>query len=112
MHNLLTHASCQLDIATRCEDFCMLRRLLRVTALVLKFVALLKLKAKGDDEVMPTISAADITNSELTWIKLSQAFVHREEFNVWHQQFILFCDKDGVWRCKGRLHHANLPETS
>ena len=72
VHNLLTHASCHLDVVIRCEDFNTLKRLLQVTAVVSRFIALLRSRVKGE-EVMATISTADITNSELKWIKLSQA---------------------------------------
>ena len=30
-------------------------------------------------------------------------------FKIWQQQFGLFCDELGVWRCGGRLGNANLP---
>ena len=111
IHNLLTHASARLNNAIKCEDFSTLKRLLKVTALVMKFVALLRPRAKGE-EMTAMISTVDIANAELSWIKLSQTFVHDEKFNVHYQQLAVFCDKDDVWRCKGRLHHADLPESS
>lgn len=33
----------------------------------------------------------------------------RPVFKIWQQQFGLFCDELGVWRCVGRLGNANLP---
>jgi len=72
---------------------------------------LIRSRTKGE-EVTATVSTADIANAELSWIKLAQAFVHNEKFNVQHQQLAVFCDTDGVWRCKGRLDHADLPESS
>ena len=30
-------------------------------------------------------------------------------FKIWQQQFGLFCDKFGVWQCRGQLSNANLP---
>ena len=111
IYNLLTHASARLDDAIKCEDISTLKRLLKVMALVMKFVALLRSRAKGE-EMTAMISTVDIANAELSWIKLSQTFVHDEKFNVHYQQLAVFCDKDGVWRCKGRLHHADLPESS
>eukprot|EP00731_Ephydatia_muelleri_P006677 Em0003g925a len=72
-----------------CKDFSTLKRLLKVMALVVKLVVLLRSRVKSEE-----------------------TFMHHEKFNVQHQQLAVFYDKDGVWRCKVRLHHADLPEST
>ena len=89
----------------------LLRRLLKVTAYVMKFVSLLKSKVRKSDPVTRTITAVDVENAELFWVRLSQGMLTEDErFGIWQQQLGLYSGNDGVWRCQGRLHHADLPQ--
>ena len=60
--------STSLDNVIDCRGFSCLERLLRVTALVFKFIRLLKAKHRGTDE-KPEITSADMEEAELCWIK-------------------------------------------
>ena len=59
-----------------------------------------------------TLTASDITNAELLWIKLSQKMlIHNDRFDVWRHQLDLFCDEDGTWKCRGRLQNIDITES-
>ena len=82
-----------------------------MTAYVMKFVALLKSKVRRSDIVTRTITAVDVENAELFWVRLSQGMLTQDErFGIWQQQLGLYSGANGVWRCQGRLHHADLPQ--
>ena len=111
-HNLLSIENGVVNSIIECTNFSTLRRLLRVTAHVLKVVEILKAKiGKGDAEL--TITTTDMAKSELYWVKIVQ---HRIETNVWFstwkQQFKMFMDETGLWRCRGRLTNADIPQPS
>ena len=111
-HSLMVQELCRFDSVIHCEDFSTLRRLLRVTAYVQKFISLLKSKVKGASQhVTTTLAACDIASTERLWVKLSQRELsgHRR-FEAWQQQFGLYRDAEGIWRCRGRLSNAHLPE--
>eukprot|EP00731_Ephydatia_muelleri_P035515 Em0131g2a len=111
-HSLIVQELCRFDSVLHCEDFSTLRRLLRVTAYVQKFISLLKAKVKGASQhVTTTLAACDIASAERLWVKLSQRELsgHRR-FEAWQQQFGLYRDAEGIWRCRGRLSNAHLPE--
>ncbi len=98
-----------------CSNYSTLRRLLRTTAIVMKFVKLLRRGRTESVDASPStqVNAEDIQRAETLWMKAAQAsLVHEREFGVWETQFGLFRDDDGVWRCGGRLANANLPFTT
>ncbi|KAL5486358.1 hypothetical protein EMCRGX_G018824 [Ephydatia muelleri] len=73
--------------ALRCEDFSTLRRLLRVTGCVQKFIERVKAKLK-DRTVDPELSASDITAAELYGIKVVQkSLMKNVKFSIWKWQF-------------------------
>ena len=111
-HSLVVQELCQFDSVIRCEDFSTLRRLFRVTAYVQKFVALLKSKVRGVSQHATTnLVAGDLASAERLWVKLSQKQLPKHsKFEAWQQQFGLYCDTDGIWRCRGRLSNAQLTE--
>ena len=78
-----------------CEDFRSLHLLLRVTALVLKFVRLLRLKVQGESESVPTgtfNTLDDIDRARLYWIRESQSQLQQDsKFPLWKRQFGDFC---------------------
>ncbi|KAL5457182.1 hypothetical protein EMCRGX_G034427 [Ephydatia muelleri] len=111
-HSLVVQELYQFDSVIRCEDFSTLRRLFRVTAYVQKFVALLKSKVRGvSQHVTTNLVAGDLASAERLWVKLSQKQLPKHsKFEAWQQQFGLYCDTDGIWRCRGRLSNAQLTE--
>ena len=69
--NLLTQGLHQGGAIIDCERFSTLRKLLKVTTYVMKFVSLLKSKVRKSDPVTRTITAVDVENAELFWVRLS-----------------------------------------
>ena len=97
-----------------CEDYSTLQRLLRVTAYVLKFIRIIRKQQKPDSQqsTQPSavLCAEDTTAALSYWLKMSQSTLpDKEQFPLWNQQFGLFKDSDGVWRCGGRLENSEMP---
>ncbi|CAB3995911.1 PREDICTED: uncharacterized protein LOC106817579 [Paramuricea clavata] len=94
-----------------CKDYSSLGRLLRVTAVVLKFIKLLKSRVKQEDP--PTnseVTSTDIELARVLWIKeLQEEMKLNENFKSWNRDLGLFTDENGTVRCKGRLSNSNLP---
>ena len=104
--SLLTHDTCQSEAILNCEQFSTLGRLLRVTAHVMKFISILKSRVKSC-----LLTAEDVGRAEIYWVKESQKMLTQsEQFSLWQQQLGLYCGVDGIWKCKGRLGNADLPE--
>lgn len=112
-----------------CERFSSLQRLLRVTALVIKFITILKSRIKvkrkeqestrvlrstsreiRKDEEVKDITEADLKEAELRWIKEAQSnMTENHRYKYWKQEFGVFTDEQGILRCGGRISNANLP---
>lgn len=91
-----------------CEDFSSLDRLLRVTALALKFCCMLQRKTLPEVTDLP--EAGETARAEMLWIVESQTLLLRDKnFDNWKKQFGLFLDNDGIWRCRGRIANADVP---
>ena len=86
-----------------CEDFSSKTRLLWVTAQVLKCSRIWMHKIKSSDsEFTQRITSQDLREAETDWIKVMQiSLVRNHKFAAWQQQFGLFIDNAGVWRCGG-----------
>ena len=85
-----------------CGRFSSFRRLVRVTAYVLRAVKLFK-KIHQDEP----LSAEDLQDAECRWIKDSQ--INSSGDKALKSQLNLFLDEKGLWRCGGRLANADLP---
>ena len=110
---LITQGCCQYEPVITCEYFSTLSRLLRVTAYIQKFISILKAKVKRTNIPSSVVTALDIESALLYWVKLSQRTLNQDEqFDAWQKQLGLYCDTDGVWRCKGRLGNADLQENT
>ena len=115
-YTLLTSDAAGLEEVIRAQDYGSARRLFTVTAYVQKFVQALK-QAVGSKSVENnpdgddlTIDARMLSVAEATWIRESQrVLVNDKLFPMWRRQFGLYQDGDGIWRCGGRLGHANIP---
>ncbi|KAL5472994.1 hypothetical protein EMCRGX_G027441 [Ephydatia muelleri] len=110
---LITQGCCQYEPVITCEHFSTLSHLLRVTAYIQKFISILKAKVKRTNIPSSVVTALDIESALLYWVKLSQRTLNQDEqFDAWQKQLGLYCDTDGVWRCKGRLGNADLQENT
>ncbi|XP_028414079.1 uncharacterized protein LOC114537147 [Dendronephthya gigantea] len=94
-----------------CRDYSTLGRLLRVTAVVLKFIKLLKSKVRQEDlSTNSEVTRVDIELAQVLWIKELQVKLKvNEKFKEWNRDLGLFTDESGVVRCKGRLSNSNFP---
>ena len=108
VHGLLATAdTIGLSQIVKCKDFSSLDRLLSVTALVLKFCQ--RLQSKVQPEAAAS-SYDENSKAEELWILESQKFmVSNKNFKHWGKQFDLFQDKNGIWRCRGRIQNAAIP---
>ena len=90
-------------------------KLLRVTALVLKFIRLLKQKtSRGSGS---GITVAELREAEDRWVKSIQRCTFADEYRrllsggtvIYKGQLILFLNDEHVICCKGRLNQSDLP---
>ncbi|XP_064620787.1 uncharacterized protein LOC135483687 [Lineus longissimus] len=98
------------------ERYSSLRRLLRLSALVLRFIN--NLKSKKENRLHAELNASEINEAEQRWIKDTQVFYYREEMKnlkmkaetlgTLARQLWLFIDNDGILRVGGRLHNAPM----
>ena len=96
-----------------CEDYSNLQRLLRVTALVLQFLKILKLRLQKNVEPQKELTSHDIAVAETLWIKeIPKSLSKNPKFESWKQQFGIFTDEHGIMRCMGRLSQAQLPAST
>ena len=97
-----------------CEDYSSLRSLLRVMAYVLKFIRLVRRsKDPNSDQSCLTgciLTTEDVSAALVYWLKVSQsALPQAKRFQLRSQQFGLFRDSSGIWRCSGRLGNSAVP---
>ena len=102
--NLVTTASDiqgLIDSLLRCQDSSALMKLLRVTAYLLRAVARFKGSTIADCN---NVTSEEIAHAEMLWISCAQRQItSQKEFKTIQQQFNLFQDEKGIWRCGGRL---------
>ena len=105
---LVAHTQTACTPIQNCEAYSSLNRLLRVTARVFKFAELLCRKTS-----LCELTKADLQEARSYWLHVSQeSLSSHKSFQTWSVQFGLFLDRDGLWRCNGRLSNANIPETT
>ena len=108
VHNLLATQPPSIGELINIQRFSSVHRLYRTTAYVLKFLKLLRKKVRS-----PELTQADCSEAERLWILDAQSSVVQDQnFPRWKVQFGLFQDESRIWRCGGRLHHANLSFSS
>ena len=103
-----------------------LTKLLRVTALVMKFISNVKNRVKSKenrDSVQRELTASEINDAEIAWIKSVQANPFENEIRYFARkktkeeclaspkyvtQFWLYVDQQGIVRCGGRIGNSTL----
>lgn len=113
--NLITSTeSCSISSLIDLDRFSNLQHLLWVTAYVLSFTRHLKARLKDDEQVFQSyISATDLKKAKQCGISDGQRSLWlSKKFECWSREFDLFIDCDGLLRCRDRMSHAELPETS
>ena len=106
-HNLISiEAKCNIDDIIQCERFHSYRRLVRVTAYVVRAVKVFK----GERSTNRPLSMEELCDAEHRWIEASQREMMREKsFESLRSQLNLFLDEKNLWRCGGRLANADVP---
>ena len=92
-----------------CTHFSSLKRLLRVTTIVLSFIAMLQAKVQGN--ARPHNVETQTSRARLLWIQDVQAGLSDEpKFLIWKDDISLdlYLDDEGLWRCKGRMKNSDL----
>ena len=93
-----------------CKKYGTMSRLLRVTAYVIRAVEAFKNIRQVTLRSNSALTPEELANAEKLWIADSQQdLVQERKFPTWKNQFNLFLDDKGLWRCGGRLENANLP---
>ena len=88
------------------ETFSSFSRLIRVTALVLKFIH----KVKRSMETQLDLNMQERIAAEHLWYKEMQMKLdEKEKSSTVFEQLGVFKDADGVLRCKGRIQNCSLP---
>ena len=110
-HNLLAVQNTNMiGSVIRCEDFGDLQKLLRVTTYVLRAVERFKTKRSSRADRAKTLTPQEISASELLWVThVQRELVQQKDFSTLRNQFRLYCDEKGLWRCGGRLQNADIP---
>ena len=93
-----------------CTKYSTMSRLLRVTAYVLRAVKIFRRTLQEQSRDRTTLTPEELADAEKLWIVDSQQMLAEEnKFPTWKNQFNLFLDDKGLWKCGGRLGNANLP---
>ena len=100
-------SSCRISRVIDCTRFSSWKKLLRVTALVLNFIKLLKKSV-----VTPIVAAEDILHAEKLWIKDVQEDLKEKKdyYQKLEGQLGLF-EQSGIVRCRGRISKSGLSFT-
>ena len=94
-HNFHASQKSVVDPLIPCENCSSLTSLLRVTALVFKFVEMLKSGSR--QTVSPSVQTKDIVDAEHYWIRVTQQYlVQNDKFNEWKVQLGLYIDDIGL----------------
>ena len=105
--------SSEIGILVDCLRYSSLTKLVRVTGYVLKFIRNLKRGHTPTTEGSCALSTDDVNDGLRYWLKkLQLILIEMKEFELWKQQFGLFKDSDGLWRCHGHLSNAELPSSA
>ena len=99
------------------ENFRSRIKLLRVTSIILKFIALLK---KDPNVQKSVITADDISLADHKWTQTIQSNSFSTEWQrlrngedkVIMKHLVLFMDRDKIIRCEGRINQSTLPISS
>ena len=105
--------SSEIEIVIDCLRYSSLTKLVRVTGYVLKFIRNLKGRHTPTTEGSCALSTDDVNDGLRYWPKILQLIlIEMKEFELWKQQFGLFKDSDGLWRCRGSLSNAELQSSA
>ena len=102
-----------------CSNLSSLKKLLRVTAYVLRFIR--RFRSKQDDiATTKELNASEICHAETCWIKGVQMETYEHEIRQVRlsgttplvKQFELYIDENKILCCEGRIHNSTIAETA
>ena len=110
--------SLNLDTIIDVKKYSLKLKLLRVTALVMRFVTQLKERASKDNYSDTLVM--DLREVECRWVKSIQRKSFAEEYRtllsgesvIYKGQLILYLNDDFIICCRGRLNQSDLPSTA
>ena len=90
------------------ERYSSLRKLLRVTAYVKRFIENIKRKKAGVEMKVGRIEVDEIRKAEMIWIKnVQETLVDSPNYRKMSEQLGIV-SQDGILVCKGRLENSDL----
>ena len=84
--------------------------MLRVTALVPRFINNLRAKKDGQGIGVGQISASEVKQAERLWVKATQIELGQQANYDQLAQRLGIVEKEGLLRCQGKLKHAELDQ--
>ena len=100
-----------LDTIIDANNFSSYNRLMRVTALVIRFISNMKsrVQRRYDEIKVEELEPSELERAEVLWIKTSQIRVQEDpNFKQLEHQLGLFKDSEGILRCQGRIKNSSL----
>lgn len=95
------------------ERYSTFKKLVRVTAFVLRFISNIKKKQENSELLRNILTREEIDVATRMWILEEQRELKSQtNYQNLEQQFGLYQDEYGILRCRGRLAHAPLPVES
>ena len=92
------------------NDFSSLRKLVRITALVLCFIASLRKKVTQGNDTMTLLTQVDLQNAEHAWLKVAQYEMTSQDNFSQLVKVLRLVEEDGVYKCVGRMENSDLNE--
>ena len=110
-HALLVSDDSTLDLnVLKPENFSRLGKLLRTTALVLRFISNLRKKIRHQDRMVGPLLFSEVRRAEFLWIKSAQrSLKNGPQPSKLKNQLDVFEAEDGLMRCGGRLDKSEVP---
>ena len=91
------------------DKFSKLNTLISVTAYVLRFTNNLLNRIRNKDVTRGEITASEFKAAEKLWVLHEQSVaISCSKFDCWRKSLGLFCDEEGLIRCRGRLGQSML----
>ena len=100
----------KLDELIDIQRYSCLHKLLRITALILRFIDNVKSRRKGEIVTKGYLNQKEMKAAEIVWIKSVQREIETNSKQL-NNTLGLFVDEQGVILCRGRLENAELTST-
>ena len=85
-------------------------KLLRVTALVIRFVRNLSAKRRGSEKIVGNLGREELFHAESLWIRSVQESLKQQKNYQQLVRELRVYEDDGILRARGRLNRSDLPQ--